>query len=264
MTLFLERSHYYHLAARGRLSGIKTVGKFGAAPSGIQTTPTDIWDRANAAATQSIWLAPTSPRVHTIQSTSVQDTTGGTGVDTIRVSYLPDWDTKEVTVTLTGDINAGIVMDEAAVIIHRMQCIAQASTTNVGLNEGTITATAAVDGTITAAILPSNGQTEMAIYGVPSSQYIEIVRWNVQIDRASQVTATADFTLRLNTNPDVQTVAFTRKDDISLQSTGTNAQERNYAVPKIFSGPCIIKIQGISSANDLDGESGFDALIVDK
>ena len=254
---------YFAAVSLGLLPGYKSVNKFGAAPSGVQTTATDIWDLANATPTQQIWLAPTAARIHTVASTSAADTTGGTGVATVDVSYLPDWNTAEAVERVTGDLNAGIAMSNSAVIIHRMKVVPQSTTTNVGGNVGTITATAAVDGTITAVILPGNGQTEMAIYGVPSTQTALLYQWHAQIDKSTGVAASVDFTIRLNPNPDVQTVAFLRKDDISVQSTGTSSKSKNGGIPKTFAGPCIIKIQGIASAADVDGEAGFDLIVVD-
>ena len=246
---------------RGNVSGIMCVDKFGAAPSGIQTTATDVWSRADAAVTQQIWLAPTAARIHTISSDSAQDASGGTGVTSITVSYLADWDTAETTETVTGDFNAGVAMNNAAVIIHRMVCTAQSTST--AMNAGTILATAATDATITAVILPGNGQTEMAIYGIPSTQTLYLTRWSCQIDKATGATASCDFQIRVNTNPDVQTTNFIRKQDMSLQSTGTNALERHFACYPKIAGPAIIKIQGIASANDLDAESSFDGYVVD-
>ena len=249
--------------ARGNVSGVSCVNKFGAAPSGIQTTATDIWDRANATPTQQIWLAPTAARIHTIASTSAADDTGGTGCNSVIVSYLPDWDTAETTETVTGNLNGGIAMNNAAVMIHRIKTVPQATTTSVGCNAGTITATAATDATITAVILPNNGQTEMAIYGIPSTQTAYMTAWRCNIDKTSGAAASCDFEVRVNPNPDVQTLAFLRKQDISLQSTGTNMFQTNLeANPMKIVGPAIIKIQGVASAADLDGESSFDLYIV--
>jgi hypothetical protein len=249
--------------AMGNISGMTCVNKFGHAPDGVQTSATDIWSRADATPTQQIWLAPTAPRIHTIASTSANDTTGSTGVDTVIISYLADWDTKETTETVTGDLNAGIAMTNAAVIIHRMKVVAQATTTGVGGNIGTITATAAVDATVTAIISPTDGQTEMAIYGIPSTQTAYLTKWRANIDKAQGAAASADFEFRSNGNPDVQTLAFARKHDIALQSTGTNMFESTFDPPIRFPGPCLLKVQAIASTSDLDGESAFDLIVVD-
>jgi len=248
--------------ALGTMPGHKAVNKFGIAPSGIQTTVTDVWDRANATPTQQIWLAPTAARVHAIDSTSAEDAPGQDGATSLVVYGLPDWDTAETNETIalngTGSVNTA----GSYVIIHRMKCIAQASTVNPGANVGTITATAAVDATVTATILPSNGQTEMAIYGVPSTQKALLYSWYGQIDKTSGQTAASDFILRVNENPNVQTVAFLRKADISVQSTGANSVTRYHDVPQLFPGPCIMKVQGMASGSDIDGEAGFDLVLV--
>ena len=41
-------------AARGLIPGVSTVNKFGRAPSGIQTSATDVWDRADSTPTQHV------------------------------------------------------------------------------------------------------------------------------------------------------------------------------------------------------------------
>lgn len=262
---------YFGEVALGKIPGRKSVNKFGAAPMGVQTTKTDIWDRADATPTQPIWIAPTQARIHAIVSSSASDTPGGTGVGQVIIYGLKNWNEGEVseTVTLNGitPVNTG----NAYVIIHRMKVIQQASTTNVGggaaspgPNVGTISATAAVNGTVTAVILPGNGQTEMAIYGVPSIQNALLYRWSAQLDRTIGASVSIDMELRVNENPNVQLLAFLRKDDISLQSTGTSSQERKYGVPYIFPGPCIIKVQAVGSAVDIDAETEFDLILVNK
>ncbi|MDK1029605.1 MAG: hypothetical protein QGM50_02410 [Anaerolineae bacterium] len=260
---------YFGEVALGNIEGRMSMDKFGAAPFGVQTTETDIWDRADAVPTQPVWLAPTAARIHTIQSTSAQDIVGGTGVATVDISYLPDWNTEEAIERVTGNLNAGIAMSNAAVIIHRMVVLPQASTTDPGGNEGTITATAAVDATVTAAILPGagsepgNGETEMAIYGIPSTQKALLYNWDAQIDKSQGAVASINFRLRVNLNPDVQTVSFHRRDDISVQSTGTSSRAKPKLPPILIEGPAIIKVTGEGSVNDLDAEAGFDLVIVD-
>lgn len=248
--------------ALGMLPYYKSVNKFGYAPSGVQTSETDIWDRADATPTQSVWVAPTQARVHAIVSTSAQDASGGTGALQVIVYGLTSWSTAEVseTITLTGQ--TPVNTSNSYAIIHRMKCVPQATSTSA--NAGTITATAASDATITAVILPGNGQTEMAIYGVPSTKTALLYRWSCAVDQATAAGASIDFILRVNENPNTQLLAFLRKDDISVQSTGSNTHDRVYAVPVAYPGPCIIKVTGKGSANDLDAKAEFDLILVDK
>jgi len=254
--------NYSSELALGNIAGKKAVNKFGIAKKGLQVNTTDIWDRADATPTQQIWVAPTIPRKHTIKSSHVEDKTSGSGINTVKVYYLPDWDTPEVVETITGDIYAGILMSASAVIIHRMKVVPQA-TSGSDVNMGTIIATAQGDSTITASITPRNGQTEMAIYGVPSTQTALMHSWGVQIDKAQGVAVSADFELRVNENPNVQLKAFLRKDDISLQSTGTSSIQKTFDPPNKFAGPCIIKVQGSATTADTDGEASFSLELID-
>ena len=249
--------------ARGLINGVTQINKFGAAPSGVQTTPTDIWSRANATPTQQIWIAPTAARIHALVSTSANDDgdTQDVGAWTIRVYGLTSWDTAETSevVLLTGVTPVNTL--NSYVIIHRMKVLTCGAS---GPNVGTISATAVDDGTVTAVILPGDGQTEMAIYGVPSTQTFILTRWGVGIDKASPTATTCDFELRVNENPNVQLLSFLRKDDMAVQSTGNQWQERTYGNPVPFSGPCIIKVQATASAADTDAKSGFDGYLVTK
>jgi hypothetical protein len=252
---------YGLLVARGLVSGVTSVNKFGAAPDGIQTTATDVWSRANATPTQQIWLAPTAARVHAIVSSSANDDGDpvGTGARTIRIYGLKTWNLAEsyedITLNGTGSVNTA----NSYVIIHRMKVLTCGAS---GPNVGTITATADTDTTVTAVILPGDGQTEMAIYGVPSIQSFYLTRWSCAIAKASGTAAHVTFELRVNENPNVQTVAYLRKNDLAVQSTGNNNVEKVFALPPKYAGPCIIKVQGIASAADIDAKSGFDGYLV--
>ena len=257
-----EQPTYYQKVAEGAITGEWGVNKFGAAPDGIQTGATDIWDRADSTPTQQIWLAPTAARVHSIVSTTTADDGSpvGVGARTLRIYGLTSWaasseTSEDITLDGTTPVNTG----SSYVIIHRMKVLTSGAS---GPNVGTITATAAApDSTITAAILAGNGQTEMAIYGIPSTKTAYLLRWSCNIDKASVTAVTVDFRLMVNETPNTNTTVFLRKDDISVQSTGTNIYGRSYAMPYKISGPAIIKVQALGSSNDIDGESGFDLLV---
>jgi len=245
--------------ARGLVSGVSSINKFGSAPNGLQTTPTDIWSRADASATQQIWIAPTQARIHSIVSTSANDDGSpvGTGARTIRIYGLKTWDLAETSEDITLDGVTSVNTLNSYVIIHRMKVLTSGSTS---INVGTITATAITDGTITALILPGEGQTEMAIYGVPSIQSFYLTRWYCGLAKTSGVDG--DFHLLVNESPNVQLTNFLYKSDLSLQSTGTSSFEKHYDNPIKFSGPCIIKVQGTGSTNDIDSQSGFDGYLI--
>jgi hypothetical protein len=245
--------------ARGLITGVSCINKFGSAPSGIQTTLTDIWDLANATPTQQIWVAPTIARVHAIVSSSTDDAPAGVGALTVQVYGLKTWalaETSEVVV-LNGTTSVNTV--NSYVIIHRMKVTSCGAT---AVNVGTIKATAATDTTVTAVILPLNGQTEMAIYGVPSIQSLYLTRWGVSIAKVSEVAVSATFELRVNENPGVFKNMFLRKNDIGLNSTGTSSVERQFHTLIKVAGPAIVKVQAYGSAADIDGTSGFDGYLV--
>lgn len=204
--------------ARGKVSGVTAVHKFGSAPASIQTTATDIWSYS---ITQQVWLAPTAARVHAIASTSDVDGKTGSptsaGARTVRVYGLTTWGTAESSEVVTLDGTTPVNTGSSYVIIHRMKVLTYGAS---GPNVGTITATAASDATITATITIGDGQTEMAIYGVPSTQTFYMTHWRVAISKASGAAASVEYLLRVNEQADVLTTVFLRKDDLDLQEYG--------------------------------------------
>ena len=248
--------------ARGAVAGYTSVNKFGEAPAGVQTSATDIWDRADAAPTQSIWTAPTQARIHALVSTSASDDGSpvGAGARTIRLWGLTGWGATEVSEDITLNGTGSVNSASAYVIIHRMRTI---TTGSLGGNAGTISATAASDATVTAAIRANEGTTHMAIYGVPSTQKAYLKRWYGSINKASGAAATINFRLMFNPEPDVELKHFSVRSERGVQSTGTSDVDWHLDVPVELPGPAIIKIQGIASTSDIDGSAGFDLILVD-
>lgn len=246
---------------RGRISGITALNKFGRAPDGVQTTATDIWDRTDATPTQQIWVAPTTARQHNIVSSSTSDDGDpvGAGARTLRIYGLTSWSSAEVSedITLNGTSNVATV--NGYVIIHRMQVLTKGAT---NVNVGTITATAVTDGTVTAAIRPGIGQTEMAIYGIPSTQSAYMTNFTATLNATGVTAVLVDIKLLVNPEPSAQLTNFLVKRTVGLQSSGTSRSQHVFEPYLKITGPAIIKLQGVASAADSDCTAGFDLYLV--
>lgn len=248
--------------ARGKIPGIKHINKFGRAPSGLQTSVTDVWDRADASATQQIWTAPTTARVHNIVSTSSDDdgNPAGVGARTIRVFGLTSWSTSEVTEDITMNGTSNVATASSYVIIHRMFVLTKGAT---NVNVGVITATAQTDGTVTAQINVGEGQTQMAIYGVPSNQKVYMVKYYFSFNKAGGASSFINLNLLVNPEPDAELINFVVKHTQSAQSNGTSDPSHSFMPYFEIPGPAIIKMQGTASAVDIDASAGFDIIIID-
>lgn len=269
-----ELSLYYDdpmlTAAHGSaplISAVYTINKYGKATDGIQTSATDIWDRANATPTQQLWVAPTQARTHQITSSSTADDGtpegAGAGAQAVRIWGLTSWSTDEVSEDVTLNGTANVATSNSYVIIHRMKVIEVGSTYN--LNVGNITATADTDASVTAQINAGAGQTNMAIYGVPNTQtaYMTCYQTNCH-DSANPATATeADFTMLVNERPDLDETVFINKSNKGLNTTGSNDGTRCYKPYLKIPGPAIIKFQATSTAADTEGVAEFDLILVD-
>lgn len=253
--------------SKGNISGHFAVNKYGRAPAGIQTTATDIWDRADATPTQQIWLAPTAARVHAIASTSDLDgktaAPSSVGARTVRVFGLTTWGTAESSEDVTLDGTTGVNTASSYVIIHRMKVLTHGTS---GPNVGIITATAATDGTVTAQMGAGNGQTEMSIYGVPSTQKAYMTSFDVNSHNTGNPSTVleVDFDMLVNEHPDVDetTAAFLIKANIGLIASGSTLFTKAYDPPLEIVGPAIIKFQAISTLADTESVAEYDLILV--
>jgi len=241
----------------GALSRFSSVNKFGRSTNVDSGVATDIWDRANPTHDQAIWLAPTAARIHAIASSDANDDgdPAGTGARTVQVFGLKTWDSEETSEVVTLNGITGVNTANSYVIIHRIKCLTWGS---AGPNVGTITATAATDGTVTAQINPLEGQTQMAIYGIPSIRTAYLTQFYSSLLRS--VAASGDMTLLFNPIPDVDPLHYLVKHTWSIHST-EGERKHPYDPYSAFTGPGILKIQAAGSANNCDVSAGFDLIL---
>ena len=250
---------FYLEVAKGNIPGHSGMNKFGRSTNLDSGIDTDIWDGANAADDVDIWVAPTQARVHNIASSSASDDgdPAGVGARTIEVFGLTDWDTVESSETITMN-GVGNVATSAYVIIHRMRVKTKGAT---NVNVGKITATAVTDGTVTAQINAGKGQTQMSIFGFPSTQTFYMEQMYAYFNRAGGGTRLVDVSLLFNPEPDTELLNFLTKHTLALE-TGASGLSHFFIPPKVFPGPGILKVQGNGSAADIDMSAGFDGVLV--
>jgi hypothetical protein len=238
-----------------------SVNKFGRTTNADSADPTDVHDGANATDDVAIWVAPTTARTHQIKSSQAADDGDpvGVGARTIRIYGLTSWDTAEVSedITLNGITNVATV--NQYVIIHRMKVLTSGATS---INVGNITATADTDTTVTAQINAGNGQTLMAIYGVPSVKTAYITGYYTSALKSAAALRVA-VALLVNENPNAQRTNFLTKHTLGIDTTGNSYFHHKFEPYKEIKGPAIIKIQANASADNTDVSAGFDLIMAD-
>jgi hypothetical protein len=187
------------------------------------------------------------------------NTVNGTGARTVRIYGLTSWGAAEVSEDIILHGVDGVATVNDYVIIHRMEVLTSGGTL---VNTGIIKATAETDASITAQILAQQGQTQMAIYGIPSTQTAYISGYYVSIIKAAAA-CRVKASLLVNPEPDSQLTAFTIKHNIGLDTTATNYLRHDFNPYLKIAGPAIIKVQGDASAADTDVIGGFDLVLLD-
>jgi len=259
---YRDNTEYNLLVSQGLVQGVTAVTQIGRAPDGVQTTISDIWSRCDVVPTQQIWIPPTTARIHNITSTSANDNIGGTGAVSVIVYGLTSWSSKEISEVVTLNGVASVPTVNSYVIIHRMTAVAQATTTSVGINGGIIRATAVTDGTITAQIDANAGTTQMAIYGIPSTQSLYIKSFFAYMNDSAGGTR-VDLQFRINFNPNIQRLGFVNGLNMQIQNQGSSGIINEIDITNTIPGPAIVKIQAISNTADVDVTAGFTAYLID-
>lgn len=250
---YISNKDFMLEVAKGRVSNHYAVNKFGRNTDVDTVVNEDVWENGGT------WVAPTTARTHDIVSTSTDDASAGVGARTIQVYGLTAWDASEVSETITLNGTTNVATTNSYVIIHRMKVLTKGAT---NVNVGTITATAQTDATVTAQINASQGQTQMAIYGIPSTQSFYLT--NYYASAIKDATALSiDINLFVNPEPDTELTNFLTKHTSGAATEGTSYTQKDFKPYYKISGPAIIKIQVGTSVNDTDVSAGFDGILID-
>lgn len=246
----LLNSPDFMLAVAAReVDGYVPLNKFGRNPViNTASDPEDVWTGGG------IWVPPTTARVHNLASSSAADTSAGTGARTVIVRGLRAWGQEEFseTVTLLGATLVPTV--NSYVIIYRMECLTFGSGE---ANAGTITATAVSDATVTAEIAIGIGQTQMAIFGVPSNMTAYVVDWWLNMNKGGGAVVSADCDLLVNARPDQADGGY-----VSKHHLGTDSHVAHPFTPYLkIAGPAILAVRVATvSGNGADVSAGFDGI----
>ena len=260
----IPKSHALESSA-GNIPGQAVVTKFGRNPdtdTAASVTAVNIgrsiWDGGIAGAVN--WLPPTTARTHQIASTSANDDNdgGGTnaGAQTVRVFGLDSaFALQQEDITLNGTTN--VPTGSTYTMIYRMEVLTTGAT---GWNEGTITATADTDTTVTAQITIGNNQTLMAIYQIPAGKKGFMDRYFASLHKSGGATKFADIFLMSMKDGGPWRV----RDSTDVGSDANMYVERPFEFKKSFEAKELIQIVANPSADAQDISAGFDLTLVDQ
>jgi len=232
----------------GRATGSASFNKFGNNPA-ISTTREDVWSGGG------VWVPPTEARLHDLVSTSSNDSASGTGAQSITVfGLVAGVATSETVTTHATDGTISVPTVNAYTIIYRMLV---ATAGSVGWNVGAITATAQTDGTVTAHMTATFGQTTMAIYTVPTGLTLLIYDWYLEVNKSGGQAGGVDGYLFAKPSGG----AWNLKHVIGARSDGSSHAHHPFPFPLSFAAGTTVKCSAICTAS-MDIDAGFQGKLV--
>jgi hypothetical protein len=133
-----------------------------------------------------------------------------------------------------------------------------------GVNVGNVTATAAVDSTVTAIVAAAEGQTLMAVYTIPKNKQGYLTQWYASIARDATKAATADVELIVvpygMENPYGKRIFC----ELGLNSAGTSYLQHKYDPYAVLEAQTDIYVNvAFVSDSNIKISAGFDIILVD-
>jgi hypothetical protein len=242
----------YNIPA-GNLANLSNFRKYGRVPAlaaGVQ----DVWPGGG------LWIPPLSSsgaQVHFIVSSDLNDDVALTGCQSVRIFGLTSWATgtpvTDEVVIMNGIIAVPTI--NSYVMINRMRARDYGIHPG-GPNVGNITATAAIDGTVTAVMPPAVGSTLQAIYGVPAGVDILLAKWWATLNTQGAAMGDADVTLKFVNPVNRDNPTFITLETCGLVVAGNSRFDQPFSPYERVPGPAVVKIS-VEGALNADVSGGF-------
>lgn len=231
-----------------KTAGVLPLTKFGRNTS-VGTTPQDLWRVGGT------WVAPATPEVVRVTSTSVNDTAAGTGARTVLINGLDkNYELTSETLTMNGATFA-----QSTKKYHMVHRVIVQTAGSLGANEGTISVTSTATGSpAMARMVPLEGQSQFGLFQIPAGKTGYMLSYHASFSGLTALSAV-----------DVQIVAkpfggvFSTKSNLSLCLNGSSVGHRTYEAPLVFTEKTIVKMTAIANTASNDVSGSFDLMIVD-
>jgi len=236
---------FFIAVQRGFIPGATAIIQAGENLS-VPVSGEDIWNNPDNV---SIYPSPTAAVILNIDSTSVNDTLLGTGANTMEVFGLDDlFNFQNEIVNLNGLTTVNTTNQYRSIFLMIIR-----SAGILGENDGTIIARNQSNGDALAAINPSDNESLMTMFTIPSNKTGLLIRvWlgSGESNRAPRIS--------LKIKPFGQ--VFQTKIRISASAGHVDHQ---FKIPLILTEKSDIKIFGQAATGSLSLVSGYDLILLD-
>jgi len=243
------------LIALGEVDGSATFNVFGKNPDLNADTEETLWNQGG------IYAFPTAARIHSIVSTDADDdgNPAGNGARTVYIEGLDSsFDIISETKTLEG--LTPVATSNSYLRVHRLVVMTSGSS---GTNEGTITATAAVDATVSAAITPGDGQQSQLVFTVPNEKKAVLASLFWCYAHKEDLSPSEEIIkLKLKIRP--FGMSWRTLADTSIDGKASSWSTYTFQAPLVFDPKTDIKIEGTASADTLQASGTMDLFLIDQ
>lgn len=235
--------------AKGNIPGHELVNVSGENADVDTSSDETIWTAGGS------YVAPTAARVHDLASTSANDAAAGTGAQSVRVTGL-DASYNEISETKSLNGITNVPTDNSYLRINSFEVTAVGS----GLvSDGTITATAQTDATVTAQIEAGRNMAQQLVYTVPADKIAIALRSIASVGKNAGTVANVEFYIKSG----VFAAIMYRTIPIATNLSGTSYLDVLFDGTVSYAAQTDIEGRASSSANNAEVAALLTLLVAD-